>query len=130
MAGGPPGVPYIEGSARHMASKSERYLGDDSISLSRDIKGVLDRVYSGKHAASSPSPTPKRVVRDARRGRKDSQELSQHLDALRTLREQSQESTVLREQLHELREQLAAARLLRGELEEARLELTRNLPSR
>lgn len=113
-----------------MSSKSERYLGDDSISLSRDIKGVLDRVYSGKHAASSPSPKPKRIVRRVGRGQKESQELSQHLDALRTLREQSQESTVLREQLQDLREQLAGARLLRGQLEEVRLELTRHLPPR
>lgn len=113
-----------------MSSKSERYLGDDSISLSRDIKGVLDRVYSGKHAAPSPSPKGKRIIRTTRRGRQDSEALSQHLDALRTLREQSQESTVLREQLQELRDQLMGARLLRGQLEEIRLELTRHLPPR
>ncbi|MCU0834332.1 MAG: hypothetical protein MUC77_07840 [Chromatiaceae bacterium] len=113
-----------------MSSKSERYLGDDAISLSRDIKGVLDRVYSGKHAAPSPPPKPKRIVRRVGAGQKESQELAQHLDALRSMREQSQESTVLREQLQELRDQLAAARLLRGQLEDARLELTRHLPPR
>jgi len=113
-----------------MPKTSEWYHGDDGISLNRDIKGVLDRVYSGKHAAAAPKPRPKRPLPSARRGLTDSQGLSEHLDALRSLREQSQESSALREQLQELRDELSAVRLLRGQLQEAREDLARYLHPR
>lgn len=104
-----------------MAKRSERMMEADSTSsFSRDVNGVLDRVYSKYRTTTGYGIDPVVERQRARRQREDAAALSHQLDALRALREQAQETAELRGEIRDLRDQLEAVRSLHDELCSAR----------
>jgi hypothetical protein len=104
-----------------MSRRGDRLGGTEvPSSYSRDVNGVLDRVYSKYRTTTGYGADPAVERQRVRRQREDAQALSDQLDALRALREQAQETAELRGEIKDLREQVARLRALREELSEAR----------